>query len=138
MAHEPSQCRRHEDVKARERRYRIPRQAQHQTSAAPRRDDRLSGTDGDVVEHAFASGPDQRGLDEVVIADRDAARKNEDVGGQPVRDQRVERLALVLRDPEIARIDPQGSKLCQQHRRIRVAHLMGGGHATGGDDLIPR
>ena len=72
-----------EELAADERRDRVPRQAEDERLAAHAERDRLARLDRDAPEDLLDAELPLDRADEIVLADRDAARGDEDVGREP-------------------------------------------------------
>ena len=95
MALQREHGRPHEQLEADERGDRVTGQPEDQGAPTDAERDRLAGLHRHAPEHLFDAELRLRRTDEVVDADRDAARRHEHVGLEPALDRRARRRLVV-------------------------------------------
>ena len=126
QALESSDGRADEEKRPDERRNGVPGEAEHECSAPHAERERFARLHGDAPEHLLDPEISRHGADEVVRADRDAARRHEHVGFQTALDRRTVRLLLVLHDREQLDLRARGFEHRGDHHPVRLVDLAGG------------
>ena len=119
------QRRPHEDLEADEARDRVPGEAEDERPVADAEPERLPGLHRHAPEHLLDPEPGADRADEIVRADRDAARRDEHVAAQ-ARFQRGAMRGLVVLD-RVEQLDLRAgrSQLRREQRAVRLVDLPG-------------
>ena len=131
-------CRLDEELAPDERGDGIPREAEDERVAADAERDRLAGLDCHSPEHLLDAELSLRRPDEVVLADRDTARGDEDVGRESTLDGFPQRL-LVVRDGRLGlHLGARGDQRGGEHETVRLVDLARPQLPAGTDELAAR
>ncbi len=117
---------------------RIPRQAEDELPAADAEEDGLARLDADLPEDRSDPRRLELTLDQIVIADGDAAGENEDVGRLRPAELRGEERLAVAGDTQVDRLGARLRGHGGECRSVGVADLAGALPLAGLDDLVAR
>ena len=143
-AEQGSKRRPDEEIKTDETRGRIAGEPEDEAPPSPAgaREDakphRLPRLETDLVEDLLDATAAEGVGDEIEIARRHATGEEKDVGGEPLRDRRPERLRPIDDRAEGHRLATEGGDGRSEHRAVGIARLTESRQSIGRDKLAPR